>query len=68
MIKWCGMLANILGAFFCAFGVMLAGYVAFSIGSIIWLCIGLGSGDKPLSLQSFIFGVANIVGLYRAII
>lgn len=68
MLKWLAMLANVLGAFLVAFGIMLAGYTAFIIGSILWVCIGLGSKDKPLIIQSAIFSIANIIGLYYALI
>jgi len=68
MVKWLGMASNVLGAFLVAFGIMLAGYTAFIIGSILWVCIGLGSKDKPLVIQSAIFLVANIIGMYHAII
>lgn len=62
------MACNVLGAFLVAFGIMLAGYTAFIIGSVLWVCIGLGSKDKPLVIQSAIFLVANLVGIYHAII
>lgn len=68
MLKWIGTIANVLGAFLVAFGIMLAGYTAFIIGSILWVCIGLGSKDKPLLIQSAIFLVANLIGMYHAII
>ena len=68
MIKWLGMASNVLGAFLVAFGIMLAGYTAFIIGSVLWIYIGLGSKDKPLLIQSAIFMIANIIGMYRAII
>lgn len=68
MIKWIGMATNVLGAFLVAFGIMMAGYSAFIIGSIVWVCVGLGSKDKPLLIQSAIFLVANLIGMYHAII
>lgn len=62
------MATNVLGAFLVAFGIMMAGYSAFIIGSIVWVCVGLGSKDKPLLIQSAIFLVANLIGMYHAII
>ena len=67
MIKWTGTIANVLGAFLVAFGLMLAGYSAFIVGSIAWVCIGLGSRDTPLLFQSAIFFIANLIGLYHAV-
>ena len=66
MIKWIGMISNVLGAFLVAFGIMVAGYSAFIIGSIVWVCVGLGSKDKPLLIQSAIFLIANIIGMWHA--
>lgn len=68
MIKWLGSVANILGAFLVAFGIMFAGYTAFIVGSIAWIFIGLGSKDKPLLIQSAIFLIANLIGIYHAAI
>lgn len=68
MMKWLGTIANVLGAFLVAFGIVLAGYTAFMIGSILWACIGLGSKDRALIVQSGVFAVANIIGLYHAFI
>lgn len=68
MTKWLGTIANVLGAFLVAFGIMLAGYLAFMLGSILWTCIGLGSKDRALFVQSSVFAIANIIGLYHALI
>lgn len=65
MIKWLAMVLNVAGAFTVAFGIMLAGYAAFLVGSALWFIIGIYTNDKPLVIQSAVFGVANVIGLYN---
>ena len=67
-IAWIGTVASILGAFLMAFGIVLAGYACFTLGSISWLIVGLSKKDKSLITLNGTFFVANIIGLIRAVL
>ncbi len=67
-LSWLGTITSILGAFLMAFGIVGAGYILFSLGSLSWLIIGYIGKDKPLITLNATFFVANIIGLYRAFI
>ena len=67
-IAWLGTMASIIGAFLMAFGIILAGYTCFTIGSISWLFVGIVRKDNSLITLNGTFFVANIIGLVRAII
>jgi len=67
-IEWLGTVSSIIGAFVVAFGIMLAGYSLFLIGSISWLFVGIKQRNKPLITLNATFFVANIVGFVRAVI
>ena len=68
MIKYFGTFSSIIGAFAVASQLFLFGYLCFALGSIAWLHIGVKSNDKPLILLNGVFLVANILGLYNAVI
>lgn len=68
MIAWIGTIASILGAFLMAFGVVLPAFVCFTLGSVSWMIVGIRNGDKPLTVLNSFFLVANLIGLFRAII
>lgn len=63
---WIGTSASIIGAFAVALGFAGLGYVAFTLGSLLWFALGLLRGDKALALLNAVFFCANIVGLYRS--
>jgi hypothetical protein len=67
-IAWLGTMASIIGAFLMAFGIILAGYICFSIGSVSWLFVGIVKKDNSLITLNATFFVANIIGLTRAIL
>ncbi len=68
-ISWVGTIASIIGAYLLAFELgKLTAYACFSLGSISWLFVGAVNRDKPLVILNLFFLVANIVGLFRAII
>jgi hypothetical protein len=67
-IAWIGTIASILGAFLMAFGIVLAGYTCFTLGSISWLFVGIVKKDNSLITLNATFFVANIIGLTRAIL
>lgn len=67
MLSWIGTISSILGSFVVAFGIMLAGYSLFLIGSISWLIVAIKRKDKALGTLNFAFFVANIIGFYRSI-
>lgn len=68
MIAWIGTVTSIFGAFLMAFGVTLIAFVCFTLGSISWVIVGIVKRDKPLIVLNSFFLVANIIGLFRAII
>ena len=68
LISWFGTVASIAGAFLMAFGIIQAGYICFSLGSVSWLTVGITKKDNPLIILNGTFFVANIIGLYRAFI
>jgi len=68
MIAWLGTLCGILGAYIVALGFALPGYSLFAVSSLIWLTIAYAKKDLPLGVLNGFFFVANIIGLYRAII
>jgi hypothetical protein len=68
IISWLGTVSSILGSFIIAFGFMKFGYIAFIIGCVSWLYVGIKSKTTPLIVLNGTFFVANIIGLTRAII
>lgn len=68
MIKWFGTITNIIGAFTVAYHMFLVGYICFTLGSVAWLYIGIKGNDKPLILLNGVFLIANILGLYNAVL
>ena len=66
IISWLGTISSILGSFIIAFGLMQIGYIAFIIGSVSWLIVGINKKELPLIVLNGTFFIANIIGLYRA--
>lgn len=66
-IEWLGTIASILGAFLLPLGYPLIGYIAFSIGSVSWLGIGIYTKNKSLITLNATFFIANILGLVKNI-
>ena len=66
MLKWFGTITSIIGAFLVAFQLILIGYIAFIMGSISWLIIGIKTKDSALITLNGIFLIANLLGLYNA--
>lgn len=67
-LAWLGTMASIIGAFLMAFGIVLSGYICFSIGSVSWLIVGIVRKDNSLITLNGTFFVANIIGLTRAVL
>lgn len=67
-LSWFGTVASILGAFLMAFGIVLIGYVFFTLGSISWLIVGFKRKDNSLITLNGTFFLANIIGLTRAVL
>ena len=67
-LSWFGTVASILGAFLMAFGIVLIGYIFFTLGSISWLIVGFKRKDNSLITLNGTFFLANIIGLTRAIL
>lgn len=66
IISWIGTVASIFGAYLVALQFILIGYVAFSIGSITWLIVGVKRRDSALIVMNGTFFIANMIGLYNA--
>lgn len=66
IVSWIGTVASILGAYLVALQFILVGYVAFSIGSITWLIVGMKRRDSALIVMNGTFFIANMIGLYNA--
>jgi nicotinamide riboside transporter PnuC len=67
-ISWIGTVAGIIGAFVVALHFFLIGYVFFLINSASWLYVGIRKNDKPLILMNSVYLIANLIGLYNAIL
>ena len=67
MLKWIGTTASIAGSFLVAFGIILAGYGAFLVGSLSWAIIAVRTKDSALLTLNGVFLCANIIGLVRAL-
>jgi len=70
MIKftsWLGTLTSIVGAFLVASQIIFFGYVAFIVGSVSWLIVGIVKKDKPLIVLNGTFFLANLLGLYNVL-
>jgi uncharacterized protein with PQ loop repeat len=67
-ISWIGTLAGIVGAFVVALHFFLVGYAFFLVNSGAWLYVGIRKTDKPLILMNAVYLVANLIGLYNAIL
>ena len=67
IISWIGTVASIFGAYLVALQFILIGYVAFSIGSITWLIVGVKRRDSALIVMNGTFFIANMIGLYNAV-
>lgn len=65
MIAWTGTVANILGSFLVAFGVLFWGYLLFMLGSACWIYCAIRSNDRALLTLNHFFLAANVIGLYR---
>ena len=67
-ISWIGTIASICGAFLVAMQFALIGYIAFTLGSSTWLIVGISRKDFSLITLNATFFVANMIGLYYAIV
>lgn len=68
IVSWIGTVASIIGAYLVAMQFILIGYIAFSVGSITWLIVGIMRKDNALITMNGTFFIANMIGLYHAII
>lgn len=66
--SWIGTVASIIGAYLVAMQIILFGYIAFSIGSVTWLIVGIVRRDNALITMNGTFFVANMIGLCHAIV
>lgn len=64
-ISWCGTVAGVTGAFLVAGRMPVTGYVVMACSSIAWVVVGLRMCNRALWVQSILFFIANILGLYN---
>lgn len=67
LLSWLGTISSIIGAFVVALHIFFFGYVCFLIGSISWLIVGISRKDNSLITLNGVFFIANLIGLYKAI-
>ncbi len=67
IISWLGTVTSIIGAFLVASQIIFFGYVAFIVGSVSWLIVGIVNRDKPLIVLNGTFFLANLLGLYNVL-
>lgn len=67
--EWLAPLATMLAAIMTAanFGARVTGwgFVVFTIGSIGWIVVGLGSGQNSLVITNIFLAVINAIGVWR---
>jgi hypothetical protein len=66
--EFIGVLAGILGAFLVANGMMLAGYPAFTMSSVLLLACAYKQGNANLMLLQATFLLANVMGLFNFVL
>lgn len=65
LIPWVGTCLQITGAVLVSSKFLSTGFIFFTVGSFIWLCIAMYREDKPLAFLELIFLCTNIIGLYN---
>lgn len=66
--EWFGTVTSIIGSFLVSFAFYRMGYVCFFMGAIAWLGVAFITKNRALFVLNCFFGVANLIGLYRAFI
>lgn len=68
-MTWLGTITGMIGAVLLAanlgIGVVVAGYVAFLISSVVWSAVALRRRDVPLLWMQSFFVVVNAAGIVR---
>ncbi len=64
-LEWAGTISSIMGAWLLPLGYIQLAYIAFSIGSGVWLGGGFVNRNKPLIVLNLAFFGANCFGLYK---
>lgn len=67
-LSWLGTGASILGSFAVAFHFFLAGYIAFLAGAVALLTVFVKDRNWSMIVLQCFFMVANIIGLYHALV
>lgn len=68
MLSGISTIGGITGAYLLAFGFPLIGYIFFLIGSIAAVIYFIPRKEWAMLIQFAFFSIANIIGLFRAII
>lgn len=67
-LSWLGTGASILGSFAVAAHFFLAGYIAFLAGAVALLTVFVKDKNWSMIVLQCFFMVANIIGLYNALV
>jgi hypothetical protein len=67
-LKWFGTVTSVAGSFLVSFSILIPGYWCFMLGSVSWTVIGAVNRDKPLLTLNSIFLLANLIGLFNAVV
>jgi hypothetical protein len=63
--SWLGTISAIAGSFCLSFGIMFLGYVALTMGCIIWAIVNHLKKDKPGFTMQIVLLAPSLIGLIR---
>lgn len=67
-LSWLGTGASILGSFAVAGHLFVAGYIAFLAGCVALLTVFVKDKNWSMIVLQCFFMVANVIGLYNALV
>lgn len=67
-LSWFGTGASILGSFAVAGHLFIAGYIAFLVGCVALLTVFVKDKNWSMIVLQCFFMVANVLGLYNALV
>ena len=68
MLKWFGTVSSVAGSFLVGMTFTFVGYCLFIAGAVSWLWVGYKTRDKALIILNGFFMLANMIGLYNAMV
>ncbi len=66
LIEWFGTVTSVIGSFLVAFGILLPGFIFFTLGALSWIVASKAQKNGALLTLNSVFLIANIIGLWRA--